>query len=192
MVVSGNNYSPQLKRTYDSYAFLQISGVSSSGWATWRRAWQHHDMKARIWSDLSDSKWLEKLQGCSEAARFWRKMFDRAYAAGGDVDYWDYQWVLTIWARNGLVISPVNNLVSNIGCGKNATHTKSEGNWRANFPTVAMQFPLRHPQSVERDRRADLFRVRKLFRSKKRPLYRRLFPSLTIRLRKLLAFGTSK
>ncbi len=98
MVVSGNNYFPRLKRTSDSYAFLPISGVSFWGWATWRRAWQHHDMKAKIWSDLSHSKWLEKLQGCSEAARFWRKTFDRAYAAAGDADYWDYQWTLAIWA----------------------------------------------------------------------------------------------
>jgi len=192
MVVSGNNYFPRLKRPSDSYAFLPISGVSFWGWATWRRAWQHHDMKAKIWSDFSDSKWLEKLQGCSEAARFWRKIFDRAYAAAGDADYWDYQWVLAIFAQDGLVISPVNNLVSNIGFGKDATHTKSEKNWEANFPTVAMQFPLRHPQSVELDRRADLFRVRKFFRLGKRPLYRRLIARLTTPLRKLLFFGTSK
>ncbi len=192
MVVSGNNYSPRLKRTSDSYAFRQISGVSFWGWATWRRAWQYHDIKAKIWSDLSRSKWLENLQGCSEAARFWRIIFDRAYATAGNNGTWDYQWALAIWAQNGLVISPVNNLVSNIGCREDATHCKSEKNWRADFPTVAMQFPLRHPPSVKLNRRADLLRVRKDFRSRKRPLYRWLPPGLTTPLRKLLSFVTSK
>jgi len=149
-------------------------------------------MNAKIWSDLSHSKWLEKLQRCSEATRFWRKIFDRAYAAAGNADYWDYQWTLAIWAQDGLVISPVNNLVSNIGCGQDATHCKSEKNWRATFPTVAMQFPLRHPHSVKLNRRADLLRVRKAFRLRKQPLYRRLPPRLTTPLRKLLSFGTSK
>ena len=49
------------------------------------------------------------------------------------------------------------NLVSNIGFGADATHTKMTSHLQANVPTKPMEFPLVHPPVVARDVAADEF-----------------------------------
>lgn len=58
--------------------------------------------------------------------------------------------------QNGLTIIPSVNLVSNIGFGSEATHTKGNP-WLANMAVEAMDFPLKHPPFVIRDTKADDF-----------------------------------
>ena len=78
-------------------------------------------------------------------------------ARKGNVDYWDYQWTFTCWAQNGLSILPNTTLISNIGFGEGATHTKSSRDRRRNLLTTEMSFPLQHPPYVVRNREADQF-----------------------------------
>jgi hypothetical protein len=154
MLISGNNYLPNLRPTPYSYSFYRNLGMW--GWATWRRAWCYHDMEIKLWPDLRDTTWLLELLRDPKAAEYWHKIFDQVYAAHGDIDCWDYQWTFAIWAQNGLAIWPSTNLVSNIGFGVDATHTKSIENRLNSFPTVRMSFPLKHPPymvpNVEADR----------------------------------------
>ena len=69
---------------------------------------------------------------------------------------WDTQWVMTIEIHKGLAITPNANLVSNIGYGPDATHTRGTS-ILANLPTSTLQFPLRHPASIEADKAADRY-----------------------------------
>jgi hypothetical protein len=41
-----------------------------------------------------------------------------------EIDTWDYPWTASVWFHNGLTATPNVNLVSNIGFGPDATHTK--------------------------------------------------------------------
>ena len=52
------------------------------------------------------------------------------------------------WKRRSLTILPEVNLVSNIGYGPEATHTKKLDPF-ANLATEPMEFPLRHPPEVK-------------------------------------------
>ena len=72
----------------------------------------------------------------------------------GAMNTWDYQMFLAAWANNLLSIIPNVNLITNIGFGPSATHTRSEADL-ANVPLEAMAFPLRHPLWVIRDARSD-------------------------------------
>jgi hypothetical protein len=160
MHISGNNFQFGRRRTPFSY-FLSCHNICW-GWASWRRAWQHFDMGVKLWPALRDTSWLLDIVGDTRAVQYWQKVFDQAYVSRGNVNYWDYQWTLTCWAQNGLSILPNTTLVSNIGFGEGATHTKSSRDKRSNLPTTEMSFPLRHPPYVARNREADQFFIEQI------------------------------
>jgi hypothetical protein len=169
MMISGNNFQEGKKRTSQSYYFSRYP--HTWGWATWRRAWQYYDFDMKLWPELRETPWLLDTLGHEEPAAYWRATFD---SLGSTPDVWDYQWTLTCWARNGLAILPSVNLVSNIGWGADATHTKALDNPAANLPTEAMRFPLDHPARIVPNRAADLFTFEKHFAGWTPNLYRRL------------------
>ena len=159
MAISGDNFQQGMQRTQYSYYFSRYNHIW--GWATWRRAWQHYDVEMKHWPALRESPWLLDILGDETAATYWRKTFDKAHA--GKIDTWDYAWTFTCWIQNGLTVLPEVNLVSNIGFGDGATHTKSTGSKLANLATAAMEFPLRNSPYVVRQSEADNFTYNILF-----------------------------
>lgn len=95
------------------------------GWATWRRAWRFYDKRAYAWRAHGPALLDNLLRNRSrEIRQFWAQRLGAV--ASGALDTWDFQWQLAIWLRGGLVVGPPKNLVSNIGTGPNATHTKDD------------------------------------------------------------------
>ena len=86
---------------------------------------------------------------------YWTETFDRC--SRGEIDTWDYQWTFACWSHNGLTCLPARNLVTNIGFGLNATHTKSTNDTSALMPAEELEFPLCHPPIVVRNVEADSF-----------------------------------
>lgn len=169
MMISGNNFQNGKTRTSESYYFSCYP--HSWGWATWRRSWQLYDFEIKIWPQLRETSWLLDTLGDEESAAYWRTTFD---SLSGRSDVWDYQWTFACWAQSGLAILPNVNLVSNIGWGEHATHTKTADNPAGNLPTEAMTFPLSHPTYLVRNREADQFTFEKHFAGWTPNLYRRL------------------
>jgi hypothetical protein len=168
MMVSGDNFQFGNKRTPYSYYFSRI--VHIWGWASWRRAWRHYDVGMRLWPELRETPWLSDLFGDEESAAYWREVFDLTHAG---FNTWDYQWAFACWAQNGLSALPEVNLISNVGFGMDAVHTNDE-NRTANMATEALEFPLRHPPYVVRDRAADDYTMREVVLPPKRTIYSRL------------------
>jgi hypothetical protein len=134
----------------ESYYFAKFGSIW--GWATWKRAWQHYDIKMINWPKFKEEK-LYKNFCDSYLEEKWRvKIFDRAY---NDVyNTWDYQWSFAKLINEGLSIVPANNLIDNIGFGEEATHTGKEPH--LNIQTdVGMNFPISHPKVMARNRRLD-------------------------------------
>ena len=151
--VSGNNFDPRADRGRDDYRFSLYPHIW--GWATWQRAWQHHDPEMSRWPELRDSGWLDRVLGDRDAVQYWTYTFERTYRQGHT---WDYAWVFASWLADGLSVVPSRNLVTNVGFRDDATNTRAE--YRgvfADVPAVEIDFPLRHPASVERDAAADAF-----------------------------------
>ena len=155
MQICGNNFQFGQRRTGFSYYFSRYS--ICWGWATWRRAWKHHDMKLRLWPELKESNWLSDIIGNQIAVDYWKDKFEKAYKRKGEIDFWDYQWSFACWSQNGLSIMPNETLVSNIGCGPNGTHTKNPNIKTANLPRKEISFPLQHPPCVTINFEADNF-----------------------------------
>jgi hypothetical protein len=158
MHITAQNLQFGKKRTLYSYYFSRYPHCW--GWASWRRAWQHYDRTMQRWNEIQQGKWLYDILGSRYAVTYWGKIFQTAYE--NKVDSWAYVWMFSCWIQSGLTILPNVNLVSNIGFGGEATHTKGDSPL-ANMPFVPMRFPLQHPPYVIRDARADDFTENKVF-----------------------------
>jgi hypothetical protein len=150
MHISGDNFLRGTYRFSASYYFSRYPHVW--GWATWRRAWQNYDVYMTLWTQLPEHKHFLDQFVTARERRFWREIWDNVSA--GRIDTWDYQWVFACVAHDGLAIMPDRNLVSNIGFGRQATHTSIEGDLSA-LPVKPMAFPLVHPTLIAPDLEAD-------------------------------------
>ena len=159
MIISGNNLQFGLQRGAYSYYFSR--SPHTWGWATWRRAWQSYDGDMKLWPYLRKTHWLEDILANARYAKLFNRLFNRTYS--GLLDTWDYQWVYSIWIRNGITILPNVNLVSNIGFGEDATHTKVKNSVYANIPIEKMNFPLQHPLEIRLDYDADRYYYEQLY-----------------------------
>lgn len=174
MMISGDNFQFGRKRTHYSYYFSRYT--HTWGWATWRRAWRYFDREIKLWPALRETPWLVDTLGDERAAEYWGDLFDRMQQMPS---VWDYQWAFACWSQSGLTILPNTNLISNIGWGEEATHTKLADNPSANIPTSEMLFPLAHPPYVVRDREADQFTFERLFSAREMDLSQRVRQKLS-------------
>ena len=163
MAISGDNFQWGRKRTDYSYYFSRYNHIW--GWASWRRAWRLYDLEMKIWPEVRDGNWLKDILQDSDAVNYWTKIFQGVYEG---FNTWDYPWTFACWIHNGLTILPKVNLVSNIGFGAEATHTKSVSKF-ANMPTEEMSFPLQHPPFMIRDSQADEITETTIFSGRSKP-----------------------
>lgn len=163
MQINGTNYQLGRSRTEYSYYFSRYPAIW--GWASWRRAWNHFDFDMKNWSELRNSKWLNEFHESPKIANYWRDLFDKLEfdKIHNKVHVWDGQWVFSCWMKDGFVITPNCNLISNIGFNAEATHTTSEVVVQANMPTKAIDFPLKHPPSLTWNKQADDFMFNSFF-----------------------------
>ena len=149
MHISGNNFVDRASASPYSYRFSKYT--HAWGWATWRRAWQYFDWSVSRWPELQAAGILDACCSDPYEREYWRPIFDRMHEGAPDV--WDYQWNLACWSQSGLAVLPNVNLVSNIGFGEDATHTKDDNEFLSR-PTAAID-EIRHPPYVVRDAAAD-------------------------------------
>ncbi len=154
------------------------------GWATWKRAWVHFDSNMSSWLEfkrqylrLSFPKlWLSKPfpQFYSDRIYTFDKTYERYRSDDsiGSFDTWDYQWHYAIASNSGFSVVPRENLITNIGFGKDATHgTDSSAGKRFQIPIKSLTFPLKHPQFLFPDLDYDYKLIRRAENS--RSLYSR-------------------
>ncbi len=153
MAISGDNFQFGRKNTENSYYFSIYNHCW--GWATWRRAWQYYDIEMKLWSKVKQEEWLKDILVNPNTVKYWRNKFQAIYE--NKIDTWDFQWTFACWIQNGLTILPNVNLVSNIGFNSEGTHHNNSRHQLANIPTQELQFPLKHPAYIIRNREADDF-----------------------------------
>jgi len=159
MVVSGNNFQPN-HRTYRASYYFSVYN-HCWGWATWRDAWTAYKGAIPDWSSLRETSWLEGWLGRREEAEYWAEIFNRVHR--NEIDSWAYPWTFACWKQHGLAALPAVNLVTNIGFGEQATHTKKADGEAAYCSSEPMSFPLDHPSTVVRSYEADRFTAKHHF-----------------------------
>lgn len=157
-MISGDNYQFGRNRTEASYYFSRYNHIW--GWASWRRAWSHYDKNARVWPEFRDGEWIKSLLADPSVRKYWCKVFQAVY--DGRIDTWDYQWILASWVNGMMSVMPNVNLISNIGFGSEATHTKKVSIY-ADMKVEPMTFPLKHPEIFVPNFQADAYTENGMF-----------------------------
>ena len=141
--VSGQLRLPKSLAIKEDYGFSNY--FECSGWATWKRAWDHFDPTLSGWRD--QETWR------SICARVFHKLRPRLYwtwmfrqVDRNRRDSWAYRFMLTIWKQRGCVIIPKINLTENIGFTEEGTQT---AHFTGLEVTACQQsFPLHHPHQI--------------------------------------------
>ena len=163
MMISGSNYSVEWKSAIQSYHFS--FGNSIWGWASWRRAWQHYDVKMKLWFDLENKSKVRDITADEIVYHYKSRGFD--LAALGKDDDWAFAWDLAKLLQSGLTIFPSANLISNLGVDY-TSRADEEAKLKVGFqpkisdlPLASMAFPLRKPNCVVVDKEYDRLRILK-------------------------------
>jgi len=133
-----------------SYCFVQYPHIW--GWATWKRAWALYDRDLSSWGKFEAASFTQNLFSSADEEAVWAPIFRRLHTQGFP-DTWDWQWSLTLRMNGGLAAQPVENLVTNIGFGPEATHTTHESS-RSNRPIGRLGI-IKHPEIVFTHKNAD-------------------------------------
>lgn len=151
MHISGNNF--QQGRLIGEASYYYSHQNHAWGWATWRRAWNYYDVAMNSFPKFKSQKQIKKILKDVAQREYYMDIFERVYK--GEIDCWDYQWMYAIWCQNGLCINPNENLVSNIGYGKDGTYctdiTLAASNIKSN--SIVM---ITHPAFMVPDNDADI------------------------------------
>ncbi|MGA0559399.1 nucleotide-diphospho-sugar transferase [Larkinella sp. VNQ87] len=142
-----------------SYFYTKICHVW--GWASWRRAWANYDVDMTTYPDFKSQKLITDIFTDPQVQQFWTESFDGTFA--GLIDTWDFQWCYTIWTHNGLCINPNQNLISNIGFGIDATHTRENNEIFSNRPVQPLN-EIVHPRFIIENRQATEYSLQNYFR----------------------------
>lgn len=162
MHIGAANFQDGRKRGDASYYFSKFCHVW--GWATWRRAWQHYDVQIKSFDDFKSKNLIANILPDKKMQEHWMKLFQTVY--DNKLDTWDFQWVYTVWKQKAMSIIPNVNLVSNIGFGGEATHTKDTEHVLAEIETEKLP-DIIHPVNMNIDDEADKYTFyHKIFQSK--------------------------
>lgn len=144
------------------YYFLRIPLIW--GWASWRRAWSAYDLQLESLKSFIEDNYIRACVNDVRSQANWLHYF-RASAAG-TLATWDYQWTYAVMRSHGLCVTPIANMVSNIGFGEHSLHSRDTKSRFAALPFASLNQPLRHPDftlplvAIEDRLNQDVFRFR--------------------------------
>ena len=150
-MISGDNFLLSEYKPKESYYFSKYNFIW--GWATWRRAWKHFDRSMTGWSEEARQNWSGTAFLKKREKQFWWNVYD--VAKSDKIGEWGLKWAHALHSNNALSICPATNLVTNIGGGLMATHTKSNFAIPLDLPLKEIEFPLTHPQEILGNTKAD-------------------------------------
>jgi glycosyltransferase involved in cell wall biosynthesis len=148
MQIAGYNLLSGQYINGSDYLFSQLGW--QWGWATWKRAWDHFDIKMKSWPQFKEYG-FHKYFPFSQVRV---DIFDRTHS--GITDTWDYQWQNAMAICHGISVVPIFSLTENIGFGVGATHGQhQDAGQRFLVPVQALHFPLKHCPFIYPDQQYD-------------------------------------
>lgn len=158
-MIGGNNLQNGHIRSDGSYYFSNIT--HSWGYASWWRVWKDYDFYLENINDDIFEQLIQERFHTKAEKEYWRDIYKNLRA--GKYEAWDYQFLFTMWLKNGMCIIPNKNLVTNIGFGEDATHTKSTDDPAANRPLASIH-KIVHPSEKKISYKADRFLFNNYFK----------------------------
>ena len=153
MAISGSSLPNRFtKNSPYSYFFSDWDHIW--GWATWKRAWKYYDYSMKRYPEVVEKGLLVSNYTSVYEKYYMEHLLHKAYYENDKVTWWDIQWGFARKINSGLVAVPTKNLVINVGFGSEATNTIDGSQWNE-MKIEQMEFPLKHPEFVIRDKAID-------------------------------------
>ena len=143
-VVSGFNFSPYKGKESDFY-FSRTPSIW--GWATWSRTWTEFRSAPQVESWSKEEVAVLKPTFTSA---FQRSEFLWFMRIANTLNTWDISFFVWLRQKGLLSAIPSKNLVTNIGFGSQATHTKFES-FDLQVATGEFTDPIKFPKDVAED-----------------------------------------
>ncbi|GAB4026597.1 nucleotide-diphospho-sugar transferase [Spirosoma gilvum] len=182
MLISGNRWNEEFPIETDYFFSLF---TSTWGWATWRRAWKRYDFTMNDWPQLKQSEYFLKWLNLPDIKKFWFKKLEAYYNhIQGGIDNWDFQWQYTIFKYQGLVVTPRENLVQNIGTEGVHTYDSQAG---IHFKPTSVQFKVvKEPTLLTPDYDYDEYHCKQLLKNEPS-----IYEKLRFGLKQILAMNST-
>lgn len=110
-MIAGTSFLPGDFKNEYSYYFN--NGYTIWGWATWKRFWDKYDVTLKDYPLAKKAGYIESFYANPKAIEGAYKVYDFMYE--GNLYTWDVQLSFYCEMHHTLSISPIKNLVSNIG-----------------------------------------------------------------------------
>ena len=159
MLVSGYSLAASKIKRQESYSYIRYPMIW--GWASWRRVWNKYDYHLKDWPDFKTNRYLERIFTNKQSTDYWNEIFETTYQKA--VDTWDYQLTFLLLSNSGLCIVPNTNLITNVGFGEDATHTKDSNDSHSANTALSIDFPMHHPKFIVMDAGINAFLDRYTF-----------------------------
>lgn len=127
--ISGNNFRTPV-RYFEGKPVSFAALPQVWGWATWRDRWERYIFDAQQLSRTSK----EPFNAWALRPKSKQYKLKNIEDLNKGLDTWDYQWQIVVLNHLGLVVVPCVNLITNLGVGEDATHTRSINDWRLGLP----------------------------------------------------------
>ncbi len=120
MQISGHMFDIKIDIETDA-VFLPF--ITSWGWATWKRAWDHFDPLMIGYTELKKDRRLQYKFNLEGSYNY----FSMLEAQIQDkIDSWAIRWYLSVFLKSGIVLYPVKSYIENIGFDGSGTHYKNK------------------------------------------------------------------
>jgi hypothetical protein len=149
--ICGCNFQDGIWRGDGDYYYSNLTNVW--GWASWRRVWLKYDFNMTHLEVAKESGFLFKISNRRNFREFVYKNFKRT--KDGHIDTWDYQYFYSNLINGYLSIIPNNNMISNIGFGREATHTRDVKSPYANLKVFPIKGSVNSPLMFVSNMKAD-------------------------------------
>lgn len=150
LVITGNNFQKEPVNN-KSYYFSKYSHIW--GWATWRSTWNLFNDEEKNIQKFLRSKKFKKINKIIDEQNYWKSMHYQIKQ--GSLKSWAFYFLINIWKKNGLTVTPNKNLITNLGINKISSSNKNDPNLKIHLSKTDIMFPLIHPKIVKVNEIAD-------------------------------------
>ena len=158
-VINGSNFQNGIQRGDSFYYFSNYAHCW--GWATWKRVWIDYDVAMQDFPTHVSNSFLNNIFSNMEEESYWLNILNLTYK--GEINSWAYPLMYSVWKKQGICITPNQNLTKNIGFDARATHTVNSNSQYANMLVGQLDWSKPHPQKIEISHEADLFTSKNVF-----------------------------
>ena len=150
LVITGNNFQ-EGPVDDKSYYFSKYPHIW--GWATWKSTWNLFDDKDVNIQKFLNSKKFKKVNKIIDEQNYWKSMYYQIKQ--GSLKSWAFYFLINIWKKNGLTVTPNKNLIINLGINNISSSNKNDPNLKINLSKSDIKFPLIHPKIINVNKIAD-------------------------------------